>query len=474
MTATVTSTSAQPALASIQFPDGFVWGAATASYQIEGAAQEDGRGPSIWDTFSRTPGKVFAGHTGDVACDHYHRYPEDVALMADLGLRSYRYSIAWPRIQPDGTGPVNTRGLDFYDRLTDELLAKGIDPVVTLYHWDLPQTLEDRGGWASRETAEAFAEYARIVHARLGDRVGTFTTLNEPWCSAYLGYGSGRHAPGKQDPAAAFAAVHHLLLGHGLAARALREAGARNVSITLNPSVVFPVDPDSAADQAAVRLLDGLSNRIFLDPLLKGQYPVDMLQHMAQFTDLSYIQDGDLAIIKAPIDVLGINFYQPSYVSATPGAPGTLDQPGSYGVATRPPTGPVTDMNWTIEPSGLTHLLERIHRDYPGTAMMITENGAAYPEGPSADGEVHDGRRIEYLDGHLRACHDALAAGVDLRGYFVWSLMDNFEWAEGYTKRFGIVHVDYSTQKRVLKDSAKWYREVIRRNGVAAPGETEE
>jgi beta-glucosidase len=472
MTATVTSTSAQPALASISFPDGFIWGAATASYQIEGAAREDGRGPSIWDTFSRTPGKVFAGHTGDVACDHYHRYVDDVALMAGLGLKSYRYSIAWPRIQPDGTGPVNSRGLDFYDRLTDELLGKGIDPVVTLYHWDLPQTLEDRGGWANRETAEAFAEYARIVHARLGDRVDTFTTLNEPWCSAYLGYGSGVHAPGKQDPAAAFAAVHHLLLGHGLAARALREAGAKSISITLNPSVVFPVDPDSSADQAAVKLLDGLSNRIFLDPLFKGQYPVDILQHMAQFTDLSYIQDGDLATINAPIDVLGINFYQPSYVSAKPGAPGTLDQPGSYGIATRPPNGPVTDMNWLIEPSGLTHLLKRIHTDYPGVAMMITENGAAYPEGPSADGAVHDVRRIEYLDGHLRACHDALAAGVDLRGYFVWSLMDNFEWAEGYAKRFGIVHVDYATQKRVLKDSAKWYQQVIRRNGIE-PGETE-
>jgi beta-glucosidase len=468
MTATVTSTSAQPALASIKFPDGFVWGTATAAYQIEGAAREDGRGPSIWDTFSRTPGKVFAGHTGDVACDHYHRYADDVTLMADLGLQSYRYSISWPRIQPDGTGPVNSRGLDFYDRLTDELLAKGIDPVVTLYHWDLPQTLEDRGGWANRETAEAFAEYARIVHARLGDRVGTFTTLNEPWCSAYLGYGSGRHAPGRQDPAAAFAAVHHLLLGHGLAARALREAGARNVSITLNPSVVFPVDADSAADQAAVRLLDGLSNRIFLDPLFKGRYPVDTLQHISQFTDLSYIQDGDLATINAPLDVLGINFYQPSYVSAKPGSPGMLDQPGSYGIATRQPTGPVTDMNWMIEPSALTHLLERIHREYPGTAMMITENGAAYPEVPSADGEVHDSRRIEYLDGHLRACHDALAAGVDLRGYFVWSLMDNFEWAEGYAKRFGIVHVDYATQKRVLKDSAKWYRDVIKRNGIAS------
>ena len=473
MTATVTSTSAQPALAGITFPDGFVWGAATASYQIEGAAREDGRGPSIWDTFSRSPGRVFQGHTGDVACDHYHRYVEDVALMADLGLASYRYSIAWPRIQPDGTGPVNVKGLDFYDKLTDELLGKGIDPVVTLYHWDLPQTLEDLGGWANRLTAEAFAEYAQIVHARLGDRVNTWTTLNEPWCSAYLGYASGRHAPGRQEPAAAFAAVHHLLLGHGLAANALRSAGARSVSITLNPAAVFPVDPESSADREACRIIDGLSNRMFFDPLLLGRYPADMLAHMARFTDLSYIQDGDLATINAPIDVLGINFYQPAYVSAKPGEPAAPDQPGSEGIAYRAPDGPVTDMNWAIEPSGLTRLLKRIHDDYPGTAMLITENGAAYPEVPAADGGVHDTRRIEYLDGHLRACHDALAAGVDLRGYFVWSLMDNFEWAEGYAKRFGIVHVDYATQQRVLKDSAKWYREVIRRNGIADPGESE-
>jgi beta-glucosidase len=474
MTATVTSTSAQPALAGITFPDGFVWGAATASYQIEGAAREDGRGPSIWDTFSRTPGRVYQGHTGDVACDHYHRYADDVALMADLGLASYRFSVAWPRIQPDGTGPVNVKGLDFYDRLTDELLGKGIDPVVTLYHWDLPQTLEDLGGWTNRLTAEAFAEYAQIVHARLGDRVNTWTTLNEPWCSAYLGYASGRHAPGRQEPDAAFAAVHHLLLGHGLAARALKDAGARTVSITLNPSVSFPVDPESAADREAVRIIDGLSNRMFLDPLFKGQYPADMLAHMARFTDLSYIADGDLKTINAPIDVLGINFYQPAYVSAKPGTPAAPDQPGSEGIAYRDPDGPVTDMNWLIEPSGLTRLLKRIHDDYDGVPMMITENGAAYPEGPGEDGDVHDTRRVQYLDGHLRACHDALAAGVDLRGYFVWSLMDNFEWAEGYAKRFGIVHVDYATQKRVLKDSAKWYRKVISANGIPAPGDSEE
>jgi beta-glucosidase len=471
MTATVTPTSTDSSSEAdpvgTRFPDGFVWGAATASYQIEGATSADGRGPSIWDTFSRTPGRVFAGHTGDVACDHYHRYVDDVAVMADLGLASYRYSISWPRIQPDGTGPVNTHGLDFYDRLTDELIGQGIDPVVTLYHWDLPQTLEDRGGWTARETAEAFAEYAQIVYARLGDRVRTWTTLNEPWCSAYLGYGSGRHAPGITDPASVFKAVHHLLLGHGLAARALRSAGAQTISITLNPAAVFPLDEQNAADSDAARIIDGLHNRIFLDPLLRGQYPADMREHMARFTDLSFIRDGDEAIINAPIDVLGVNFYQPTYVSAKPGTPASPEAPGSEGIAFRPPVGPVTDMNWQIEPAALTRLLERIHRDYDGIPLLITENGAAYPDGPSAEtGEIADSNRIEYLDGHLRACHDAISRGVDLRGYFVWSLMDNFEWAEGYAKRFGIVHVDYTTQQRMPKDSARWYSKVIGRNGL--------
>jgi beta-glucosidase len=467
MTAAVTSASADSIGVGPRFPEGFIWGAATAAYQIEGAATADGRGPSIWDTFSRTPGKVFAGHTGDVACDHYHRYADDVAIMADLGLASYRFSVAWPRIQPDGTGPVNTRGLDFYDRLTDELIGQGIEPVVTLYHWDLPQALQDNGGWTARRTAEAFAEYAQIVYGRLGDRVRTWTTLNEPWCSAYLGYGSGRHAPGVTDPAAVCPAVHHLLLGHGLAARALRSAGAETVSITLNPASVHPLDPDSPADRDAARIIDGLQNRIFLDPLLRGEYPADMIQHVARFTDLAYVRDGDLATINAPIDVLGVNFYQPTYVSARPGSPGTPENPGSEGIAVRPPVGPVTDMNWQVEPGSLTRLLTRLHRDYAGIPLLITENGAAYPDGPSPDtGRIHDANRIAYLDGHLRACHDAIAQGVDLRGYFVWSLMDNFEWAEGYRKRFGIVHVDYRTQQRVPKDSARWYAKVIGRNGL--------
>jgi beta-glucosidase len=460
-------------LSNLRFPENFVWGAATAAYQIEGAARDDGRGPSIWDTFSRTPGKVYQGHTGDVACDHYHRYADDVALMAELGLQAYRFSVAWPRIQPDGTGPVNPRGLDFYDRLVDELLRRGIDPVITLYHWDLPQTLQDRGGWTNRETAEHLATYATAVYARLGDRVRTWTTLNEPWCSAYLGYGNGVHAPGEQDAGAAFTAVHHLLLGHGLAARALRSAGAEVVGITLNPADVRPADPESAADAAAVRLVDGLQNRIFLDPLTGAGYPDDVLEHVSRMVQPSFIRDGDEKLIAAPIDLLGINYYQPTYVAGRPdGAGGGGAYPGTDGaVEFLPPVGPLTDMGWMIEAAGLTRLLERIATDYPGLPMLITENGAAFPdktgtEGPDVTGWVSDTDRVAYLDGHLRAAHEAIARGVDLRGYLVWSFLDNFEWAEGYRKRFGIVHVDYLTQRRTPKESARWYQEVISRNGL--------
>jgi beta-glucosidase len=453
----------------IQFPEGFVWGAATAAYQIEGGARDGGRGPSIWDTFGRTPGKVFAGHTGDVACDHYHRYADDVALMAELGLRAYRFSVSWPRIRPDGTGPVNPDGLDFYDRLVDELRGHGIEPIVTLYHWDLPQTLEDSGGWTSRDTAEHFAAYSAAVYARLGDRVATWTTLNEPWCAAFLGYASGIHAPGRRDPAAAFAAVHHLLLGHGLATQALRAAGARTIGLTLNPDAVFPADPDSPADADAVRLVDGLRNRIFFDPVLRGKYPADVLEQMSRCTDLAFLASGDEQAIGEPIDLLGINYYCPTYVSARVGAVGNPAYPGTEGIRFLPPTGPVTDMGWQIEPSGLTALLERINRDYPGVPLLITENGAAFRDVPAPDDRdrVADPSRISYLDGHLRAAHQAISRGVDLRGYFVWSLLDNFEWAEGYRKRFGIVHVDYDSQRRTIKDSARWYRDVIRRNGLA-------
>ncbi|MER5453721.1 GH1 family beta-glucosidase [Micromonospora sp. NPDC002389] len=453
----------------LRFPDNFLWGAATAAYQIEGAARDDGRGDSIWDTFSRTPGKVHAGHTGDVACDHYHRYADDVAMMAELGLQAYRFSVSWPRIQPDGSGPVNPRGLDFYDRLTDALLGRGIDPIVTLYHWDLPQTLQDRGGWTDRDTAEHFATYASAVHTRLGDRIDTWTTLNEPWCSAYLGYGNGVHAPGVQDAGAAFSAVHHLLLAHGLAAQALRTGGAARVGITLNPADVQPADADSAADAAAVRLVDGLHNRIFLDPLLVGGYPDDVREHVARLVEPTFVRDGDEKIIAAPIDLLGINYYSPTYVAGRPdGGGGGGAYPGTEGaVEFLPAVGPLTDMGWMIEPAGLTRLLERIAADYPGVPLLITENGAAFPD-KTADpsSPLQDSDRIAYLDGHLRAAHEAIARGVDLRGYLVWSLLDNFEWAEGYRKRFGIVHVDYLTQRRTPKSSARWYQEVISRNGL--------
>ncbi|MFD6612415.1 GH1 family beta-glucosidase [Micromonospora chalcea] len=455
-------------MSNVRFPEGFVWGGATAAYQIEGAARDYGRGPSIWDTFSRTPGAVFAGHTGDVACDHYHRYAEDVALMAELGLRAYRFSVSWPRVRPDGTGPVEPRGLDFYDRLTDALLDAGLDPIVTLYHWDLPQALEDRGGWTVRETAEHFAEYALAVHGRLGDRVRTWTTLNEPWCSAYLGYGSGVHAPGRRDAGDAFRAVHHLLLGHGLAARALRSAGVETLGITLNLADVQPADAASAADAEAVRLVDGLHNRIFLDPLTGAGYPADVLAHVSRIVTPDFVRDGDEKLIAAPLDLLGLNYYAPTYVAGRPDGAGGDAYPGTAGaVEFLPPAGPLTDMGWSIEPAGLTRLLERVAADYPGLPLVITENGGAFPDTDvDEQGGVADADRVAYLDGHLRAAHEAIARGVDLRGYLVWSVLDNFEWAEGYRKRFGIVHVDYLTQRRTPKRSARWYQEVIARNGL--------
>ncbi|HCT79259.1 MAG TPA: beta-glucosidase [Micromonosporaceae bacterium] len=443
------------------FPEGFRWGAATAAYQIEGAAADAGRGPSIWDTFARTPGCVFAGHTGDVACDHYHRYPEDVAIMRELGIGTYRFSVAWPRIKPDGTGPANPRGLDFYDRLTDELIGAGIEPMVTLYHWDLPQGLEDRGGWATRDTAYYFAEYATSVYKRLGDRVKLWTTLNEPWCSAFLGYANGVHAPGKKDRSLALAAAHHLLLGHGLGTTALRAAGADNVSLTLNLAPVVPADPNSEEERAAADKVDAMLNRLFLEPVLRGAYEPYARDMFAS----GLVHEGDEAIIGQPIDLLGINYYNPCLVAARPGAPENPVYPGSHGVDFRPAPGKTTAMGWPIEPWGLTELLERLHRDYPGIPLIITENGAAFDD-VHIKGNVADQDRISFLEGHLQACHDAISRGVDLRGYLVWSLLDNFEWAEGYRKRFGIVHVDFDTQARTPKDSARWYAKVIEHNGL--------
>ncbi|MEV5827765.1 GH1 family beta-glucosidase [Spirillospora sp. NPDC052242] len=456
------------------FPTGFRWGAATAAFQIEGAAAEGGRGPSIWDTFCRTPGKVLNGDTGDVAVDHYHRFREDVALMADLGLTAYRFSISWPRVQPAGAGPANQEGLDFYRRLVDALLEAGVEPWPTLYHWDLPQPLEDAGGWPERDTAHRFAEYAAHVHGALGDRVRNWMTVNEPWCGAFLGYASGEHAPGRREPSASLLAAHHMLLGHGLAVEAMRAKQPDNrFGAAVNLYAVSPAS-DHEADVDAARRIDGLQNRLFLDPLLLGRYPEDVLADTAEHGfDPS---DEDLRTIHQPLDQLGINYYTRHTVAGTPGeAAQTASSPfsthspwvGSEHVRFVPGGRPVTGMGWEIDERGLFEVLTRLHREYPAVPLYITENGAGYDEAPDGDGTVQDAERIAYIDAHLRACHDAIAEGVPLRGYFTWSLLDNFEWAWGYSKRFGLVHVDYATQRRVPKASARWYADVIRRGGPA-------
>jgi beta-glucosidase len=484
MTSTMAAESAaRPLQPELRFPAGFVWGTATASYQIEGAVKADGRGPSIWDTFCHTPGRIQGGDTGDVAADHYHRMSEDIAMMAELGLSGYRFSVAWPRIVPAGSGPVNQAGLDFYSRLVDGLLDRAITPLLTLYHWDLPQPLQDAGGWTNRETAERFAEYAHVVGAALGDRVRTLTTLNEPWCSAFLGYSSGVHAPGITDNAAAFSAVHHLNLAHGLGAAALRTVlpDSGQVSLTLNLAQVRAAS-DSEADHDAARHVDGISNRVFLDPVLTGRYPQDVVADLRHITDFSFVHDGDLAAIAAPIDVLGVNYYSPTLVAAaTPAlreqitaewindpqsAPGPSPYPGTDLAYALPQDGPYTAMGWRIEPASFTELLLRVHREHPELPLVITENGAAFDDTVSEDGAVHDDDRIDYVRAHLAAVHSAIEQGVDIRGYFLWTLMDNFEWAWGFSKRFGIVHVDFDTQERRFKDSALWYRDVAAANGV--------
>jgi beta-glucosidase len=453
----------------IRFPQGFEWGTATASYQIEGAAGEDGRGRSIWDTFSHTPGRTANGETGDVACDHYHRYREDVALMRDLNAGVYRFSLAWPRLQPDGRGPLNEAGVAFYDRLVDELLGAGIRPWVTLYHWDLPQVLEDEGGWPERQTAQRFADYAAAVHARFADRVADWTTLNEPWCSAFLGYASGHHAPGRQDPAAAVRAAHHLMLGHGLAVQAMRAArGDLRYGITLNLHPSAPATA-SAGDQEAARRVDGVTNRIFLDPILAGRYPGDVLADLAPITGADHIRAGDEKQISQPLDLLGVNYYRRNIVRAIPaGEPGHPEAAmvGASDIELVRTGKPATAMGWEIDPTGLHDILTRISRDYASPPLYITENGAAFPDTVAADGAVHDPERIDYLDGHFRAAHRAIQDGVDLRGYFVWSLMDNFEWAWGYGRRFGLVYIDYGTGQRLVKDSGRWYSRVAAANGL--------
>ena len=453
----------------VRFPAGFAWGTATASYQIEGAVEEDGRSPSIWDTFSHTPGKVQDGDTGDVADDHYHRYEDDIELMAGLGVGWYRFSVAWPRLQPDGRGALNEAGVDFYSRLVDALLAKDIQPWITLYHWDLPQVLQDEGGWPLRDTAERFAEYAAAVYERLHDRIRHWTTLNEPWVSAFIGHATGRHAPGLQDPEAALRAAHHLLLGHGRAIEAMRAQGDADSTfgITLSMSPIEAAS-DDPADLDAARRADGLTNRLFLDPLLRGGYPADVLEDVREVTAGAHLQSGDEERINVPLDFLGINYYYRTVVRAGTAARdetsawvGSGDiEPVSRGLAQ-------TEMGWEIDPEGLYDLLTRVARDHPGVPLYVTENGAAIADEKGPDGEVHDPARVAYLDAHFRAAHRAIADGVDLRGYFVWSLLDNFEWSFGYSKRFGLIHVDFDTLERTPKDSARWYAKVTRANGLA-------
>ena len=457
------------------FPPTFLFGAATAAYQIEGAAHEDGRTDSIWDVFSRVPGAVVNADNGDVACDHYHRYRDDVALMKDLGLQTYRFSTSWARVRPDG-GPLNAKGIDFYSRLVDELLEKGILPWLTLYHWDLPQALEDKGGWTNRDTAYLFNDYALSVHDALGDRVKNWTTLNEPWCSSFLSYIGGEHAPGRQDPAAGLAAGHHLLLGHGLAVQSLRERDASlGLGITLNLTVADPVDANDPGDLDAVRRIDGQFNRFFLDPIFRGAYPADLLEDVAGLGFDAVVQPGDLEIISAPIDALGVNYYHGELVSAHPSeqpmsteAPSPRPKrspfPAAEGVHWHLRDLPLTAMNWEVQPEGLTRLLQRIHTEYTapaGVKLYVTENGAAYDDVVGEDGVVHDADRAEFLELHLGAILDAIELGVPVHGYFYWSLMDNYEWAWGYDKRFGIVRVDYDTLERTPKDSAHAYARVI-------------
>ncbi|MFF7750867.1 GH1 family beta-glucosidase [Streptomyces sp. NPDC007971] len=434
-------------------PHDFLWGTATAAYQIEGAVAEDGRSPSIWDTFSHTPGKIANGDNGDVACDHYHRWREDVGLMRRLGVNAYRLSVAWPRVIPGGTGPVNPKGLAFYDELVDALLEAGITPSVTLYHWDLPQVLQDRGGWPERATALAFAEYASAVAERLGDRVKLWATLNEPSCSAWIGHLEGKMAPGGQDLTAAVRASYHLLLGHGLATQAVRAAApGAQVGIVNNLSTVYAVT-DRPEDRAAARRHDGHVNRWWLDPVHGRGFPADMVETYG--VELPE-QPGDLETIAAPLDWLGLNYYFPAYVADDP------DGPAPRVRSVRRPDVPRTGMDWEIDPSGIETLLLRLTEEYGARKIHVTENGSAFADVVRADGTVDDPQRQDYLERHLAACASAARKGAPLAGYFAWSLLDNFEWAYGYAKRFGLVHVDYRTQVRTIKGSGHRYADIVR------------
>ncbi len=466
-------------MSSSRFPDGFLWGAATAAYQIEGAVREGGRGPSIWDTFSHTPGRTLNGDTGDVACRHYEKLDEDLELMADLGLKAYRFSIAWPRVQPEGKGRANQAGLDFYRRLVGGLAERGIVPAVTLYHWDLPQALEDQGGWTVRSTSERFAEYAAIVAEALGDAVGMWITLNEPWCAGWLGYGTGAHAPCRSGLSSGTAATHHLMLGHGLAVDALRAGSSAPVGITLNLNR-YVAASDHELDVRATLIADAVLNRLYLDPVFKGSYPQDLVELVrAGGGDFDAVQAGDLDVTSRPIDFLGVNFYstgviadvgreaaarQAGYV-VTPVGTGDANAPFGVRQVGRPGLERLAT-GWEVEPEGLTDILVRVRDEYTAAPLYVTENGAAQHDYRGPDGVVHDPGRISYIDRHVRAVLRAIERGVDVRGYFVWSLMDNYEWSLGYSVRFGLTWVDYPTGERVPKDSFHWYRQVIAANGV--------
>lgn len=440
-----------PAEITMGFPAGFVWGVATSAFQIEGASIEDGKGLSIWDKFCRVPGAIADHSNGDVACDHYHRWSDDLDLVASLGVNAYRFSVSWPRVRPGGVGAWNHKGLDFYERIVDGLLARGIAPYLTLNHWDLPAELQDNGGWGCRDTVDRFVEYALGINERLGDRVHAITTHNEPWVMSVLGYKRGVFAPGIKDRAIAMQASHHLLLSHGMALNALRAQGCKSkLGIVLNLSPMHPAT-ESHEDQAKTELEDGLLTRWYLDPLLKGQYPADVLEYLGE--DSPKVQPGDMSIIATPMDFLGINYYSRSVVSAA----GYWDVHKSG--------REVTEMGWEVYPEGLTELLLRVHHDYSVPPLYVTENGGAFKDEFLA-GRIHDPLRTDYIARHIAAVAEAIRLGVPMEGYMVWSLLDNFEWASGYAKRFGIVHVDYATQLRTLKDSALWYRNFLNRQAV--------
>ncbi len=438
------------------FPQGFLWGTATASYQIEGAAREDGRGESIWDRFSQTPGKVVNGDTGDVACDHYHLYKQDIQLMKSLGVSAYRFSVAWPRILPTGTGSVNQKGIDFYSRVIDELLAAGIRPFITLYHWDLPIELHDRGGWTNRDIAGWFADYAAIVARALGDRAQDWITLNEPWCTSFLGYDMGVHAPGICNHHLAVQTVHNTLLAHGAGMQAIRAASPTpcRVGITLNMGYNLPAT-DSEADRIAAENAVDSVYEWFVPPIFAGHYSERLLSEGGEQQPV--VQPGDMALISARNDFLGLNYYSPTRISSA----------GGVAHAVRNPNGEYTEMDWEVEPEGLYRILLKLKKVTKGQVpLYITENGSAFLDEVAPDGAVHDERRAAYLRGHLSAASRAITDGVDLRGYFEWSLLDNFEWALGYTRRFGLVRVNFATQERLIKDSGHYYRDVIAANAV--------